>query len=359
MKKIIKNFIPAVLCFLLLCACAAEAPPSPVSPGQSFTVRPLPTPSPGICGSVTLSFVGDCTFGDINDSGSSRGFDAVYKNSGSDTWPFDLVSGIFREDDLTVANFEGTITQHTEQADKQWHFRGKPEYASIFPASSVEAVSLANNHSGDYMEKGFEDTLAAFAAAGVPTVQKDKPYVTEINGIRVVIIADCSIVGENTTQTRGVSERVIRQIDEYKREDTVIAVFMHWGSEYSAAPGEWEKSAGRSYIDAGADAVVGCHPHILQGIERYNGAVIAYSLGNFAFGGNRQVSSPETVILQLKITLRGGSRTVDFTAIPCFTTSSGEIMDSGNLKNNYRPIPLEKDRAQQVLKLLEERSKFE
>lgn len=305
----------------------------------------------------TASFAGDCTFGRINEFAEGYYFPAVYRKSGSLTWPFDGVKDIFSKDDLTVVNFECTLTDATDTAVKDWHFRGDAQYAEIFPASSVEAVLLSNNHSGDYLDRGLADTRKALSASGTAVVLQNEPLIRDINGLRVVVIGDCSIVGENTTRTDGVAERVIAQIKRYLGNDTVIIVDMHWGCERDLLPSEWQRQTARDFIDAGADLVVGQHPHVVQGIEEYNGRFIVYSLGNFAFGGNCLAKLPETFVFQMIFTVAvDGSRRYSAAVYPCLITSSQERDANGNLRNDFRPLRLYGDDADAVADMILQRS---
>ena len=244
-------------------------------------------------------------------------------------------------DDLTVVNFECTLTDAVHTADKQWHFKGDAHYASIFPASSVDLVGLANNHSYDYLQAGFDDTIANFANAHVPVFYQNVPHITTLKGIQTVIIGDCTVVGENTTKLDGVSPRVIGEIKRYKTPNNIVIVVMHWGSELATVPFPWQQSMARSFIDAGADAVVGGHPHVLQGIETYKGKTIAYSLGNFAFGGNSLARNPDTIILRLRFHVGNGKASVLVpTIVPCWITSTTRRIAAGILTNNYQPRPV-------------------
>ncbi len=316
-----------------------------------------PVQADGPTREILLSFAGDCTFGSVNgDSGGVR-FPAVYRQSGQKDYPFHLVKPWFLRDDLTVVNFECTLTNASHPAGKQWRFKGPARYASIFPAGSVEAVGLSNNHSMDYLQAGFHDTVANFRQACVPVFYQNVPYVTTLRGIQTVIIADCTVVGENTTQIDGAPGRVLREIEQYKKPGNVVIVVMHWGSELAAVPFPWQEAMGRQFIDAGADAVVGHHPHVLQGIERYKGKCIAYSLGNFAFGGNSLARNPETVILRLKFRASGGRTSpAGASLVPCFTTSSRARNPAGILRNNYQPKPVFGADAARVTALVIRRS---
>jgi poly-gamma-glutamate capsule biosynthesis protein CapA/YwtB (metallophosphatase superfamily) len=307
---------------------------------------------------ILLSFAGDCTFGTVNGDGSGIRFPAVYRRAGQKDYPFHLIKPWFMSDDLTVVNFECTLTNAVKMADKQWHFKGDGQYATIFPAGSVEAVGLSNNHSMDYLEAGFSDTVANFRKAHVPVFYQNVPYVTTLKGIQTVIIGDCTVVGENTTQIDGAPTRVLNEIKRYKTPRNIVIVVMHWGSELDTAPRPWQQAMGRKFIDAGADAVVGHHPHVLQGMEHYKGKYIAYSLGNFAFGGNSLARNPETVILRLRFRTEGGKTSAAGASIvPCLTTSSQARNPAGVLRNNYQPKPIFGKAAARVTALVVQRSR--
>lgn len=306
---------------------------------------------------ITLSFAGDCTFGTVNGDGSAPRFPAVYRRASQLDYPFALMQPWLRTDDLSVVNFECTLTDATQTADKQWHFKGPARYAAIFPAGSVDTVGLSNNHSHDYLQAGFEDTAANFHRARVPAFYQNTPYVTTIKGVPVVLIGDCTVVGENTTQIGAAPERVLRQIKEYKKPGTLVIVVMHWGSELDTTPKPWQQALGRQFIDAGADAVVGHHPHIVQGIELYKGRTIAYSLGNFAFGGNSQARRPETFLWRLRFGTAGGK--VAFQSallVPCLITSTRATNAADVLENNYQPRPVFGAEAARIAALVTARS---
>ena len=308
-------------------------------------------------GEIVLSFAGDCTFGTVNGDGGAGRFPSVYRRAGRADYSFALVRPWFLNDDLTVVNFECTLTTAARTADKQWHFKGPARYASIFPAGSVEAVGLANNHSHDYLQAGFDDTVTNFKNAHVPDFYQNVPYVTTLQGVPTVIIGDCTVVGENTTKLEGVSDRVLGEIKRYKRRGNIVVVFMHWGSELDTVPRPWQQAMGRSFIDAGADAVVGAHPHIVQGIELYKGKYIAYSLGNFAFGGNSLARFPETFLLRLRFRTEGGRMSVaGASVVPCWITSGQARNEAGILRNDYQPKPVFGRTAAQTVALVLRRS---
>lgn len=306
---------------------------------------------------IILSFTGDCMFGAVNGDSSAIRFPAIFQKSGQPDYPFADMKPWFQNDDLTVVNYEGTLTQAVPTANKQWKFKGASRYAAIFPAASVEVAGLSNNHSHDYLVRGLEDTVQAFKAAGVGVFYQNVPYITTLKGVQTVLIGDCTVVGENTTMTDGVEERVLQQTRRYKRADNIVIVVMHWGSELAAAPFPWQQEYGRRFIEAGADAVIGSHPHVLQGIERYKGRYIAYSLGNFAFGGNSLARYPETFVFRLRFHIHDNKVGVpDAEIVPCHITSSKKRNEEGILKNNYQPKPVFGKEADRVAALALARS---
>lgn len=306
---------------------------------------------------ITLDFAGDCTFGSVNGESGGDRFPAVYRRSHEKDYPFALIKPWFAHDDLTVVNFECTLTKAAAMAAKEWHFKGPAQYASIFPAGSVEVVGLANNHSHDYLQAGFNDTVANFKKSHVATFYQNVPYIKRIKGVQVVLIGDCTVVGENTTLIDGAPQRVLAQIKRYQKPGNIVIVVMHWGSELDTAPRTWQRAMGRKFIDAGADAVIAAHPHVLQGIERYKGKYIAYSLGNFAFGGNSLARHPETCVLRLRFRVENG-RVQPATAsiIPCLITSTNARSSACVLINDYQPKPVFGKGADHVSALILARS---
>ncbi len=152
-------------------------------------------------------------------------------------------------------------------------------------------------------------------------------------------------------------QRILGEIKRYKKPDNIVIVVMHWGSELDPVPRPWQQAMGRKFIDAGADAVVGHHPHVVQGMELYKGKPIAYSLGNFAFGGNSLARSPETFILQLRFHAEGGKTSLPTASIvPCWITSSQARNAAGFVRNNYQPKPVFGETADRTVALVLKRS---
>ncbi len=293
---------------------------------------------------LVFSFVGDCTFARFNEKERTGDFVSVYESSGSTAYPFDNVRGVFSADDITAVNFEGVLTDSTQHENKQFYFRGKKEYAKILSSSSVEAANLANNHTLDYKERGFEDTVKALENEKIGLFWASEPYVrtlrTDSGTISVVMLSTSSIDIKNQSKFSVIK----KQIERYKAPGTIIIVNLHWGSERAVKPSLWQTETAHELVDAGADLIVGHHPHVLQGIEKYKDAYIAYSLGNFAFAGNSMANQPETIILRAVFQIDAGEvGKCRISAIPCYTTSSGSAV------NDYKPSLQYGEEGQKVI----------
>jgi Putative enzyme of poly-gamma-glutamate biosynthesis (capsule formation) len=289
----------------------------------------------------TISFTGDCTFAYFNGNDKKGQFPSVYRNSGSVSYPFDLTRCVFGADDLTMINFEGALTESRQHKQKQFYFRGDPSYVNILTSSSVEAVTLENNHSFDYFDSGFNDTLDIMRQAGVRYTSYYSPAVVELNNCRVVMLSMCLIGSEYTDEFR---EHVEDYVNRYRSRDTLIVMNVHWGEEKASQPAPYQIEAAHAMIDCGVDLIIGHHSHVLQGIEQYDGHYIAYSLGNFSFGGNTSVSNPSTVILRASFSKSTSGRPAvsRLSMVPCLTTSTGSSV------NNYQPTPVYGEKAQKV-----------
>jgi hypothetical protein len=288
-------------------------------------------------GVVTLSAVGDCTLGDPAGSELAPGsfHDVLAKHGGDLAYPFSGVRALLEDDDLTIANLEGTLTTRPARTDIPFAFRGKPEFARMLPLGSVELVALANNHMNDCGPRGMADTLAALEAEKVGYFGLGHVDKRTIDGIEVV----------NLGWTGGRDEilgEVQKAVREHKRDDRLVIVSFHWGIENEHAVNSVQLKLGRGAIDAGADLVLGHHPHVLQGIETYEGRTIVYSLGNFVFGGNARPAELDTVIFRARFEKRDGKVVeLGHELVP--------VSVSGNrAQNDFRPVPLEGTDAERV-----------
>ncbi len=250
---------------------------------------------------ITLSAVGDCTLG----AGIENGFDLapfdlmMAKHPSDPSYPFSGVLEVFRTDDVTIVNLEGTLTNSTEPiAQGKFHFRGKPEYARILKESSVEIANLANNHTGDFGLRGQNDTRKALLDAGVGISGNGLIDRRVIRGIEVVSVG---FMGVHMTP-----EYVKSDIGMAKKPDNLVIASFHWGIEGTHEVIDIQREYGRMAIDAGADVVLGHHPHVVQAMETYQGKHIVHSLGNFVFGANTNPKKLDSMIYRATFVLEDG-----------------------------------------------------
>ena len=300
--------------------------------------------------SLTLSVVGDCTLGTDETFDYDTSLNAYYENYGADYF-LQNVKDIFSTDDLTIANFEGTLTDSDEREDKTFAFKAPASYASILTGGSVEAVNTANNHSHDYGEQSFNDTLAALDDAGIVHFGYDETAVMDVKGIKVGLVGIYELYDHLERE-----QQLKDNIAKVKADGAqLIVVIFHWGNETETVPDSNQTTLGRIAIDEGADLVCGHHPHVLQGIETYKGRNIVYSLGNFCFGGNSSPSDMDTMIYQQTFTIDADGVKKDNVTniIPCFISSAAY-----DGYNNYQPTPAEGDEATRILGKINERSSW-
>lgn len=276
-----------------------------------------------------LTFAGDCTFGSqMQTYYAGWGF---VKTVGEDySYPFRNVLEYFQNDDFTMVNLEGPLCNGGNPVQKAHTFRGSTEYVRILTGSSVESVTLANNHCLDYGVKGYASTKETLENAGVAFVEKkDSMLFTTERGLTIGVYAE-----EYTDLNM---ERLTAQVASLREQGAEIVVYaVHWGGEYTYRPVSNQVERAHQAIDAGVDIVFGTHPHVLQQVEHYNGKVIFYSLGNFSFGGNIYPGDMDTALMRQQV-LRMPDGTVELgelTVIPACLSSIPE-------RNNFQPTPYE------------------
>ena len=300
--------------------------------------------------SLTFSVVGDCTLGTDETFDYDTSLNAYYENYGADYF-LQNVKDIFSTDDLTIANFEGTLTDSDEREDKTFAFKAPASYASILTGGSVEAVNTANNHSHDYGDQSFDDTLAALDDAGIVHFGYDETAVMDVKGIKVGLVGIYELY-DHLEREQQLKDNIAKV--KADGAQLIVAIF-HWGNETETVPDSNQTTLGRIAIDEGADLVCGHHPHVLQGIETYKGRNIVYSLGNFCFGGNSSPSDMDTMIYQQTFTIDADGVKKDNVTniIPCSISSAAY-----DGYNNYQPTPAEGDEATRILGKINERSSW-
>lgn len=297
---------------------------------------------------ITMNFTGDCILGTDEYFAWDTGFNAYYEANGPEYF-FKNVKSIFEKDDLTIVNMEGTLTEETARVGNQFAFKGDPEFVQVLTNGSVEAANTANNHSHDYGEKSYTDTLSILKENNIATFGYDETAMLTVKDTKIGFFGIYEL-DDHLERIPQVKSCIAKLKEE--GADLIIATF-HWGEELAPVPNESQITLGHLAVDEGADLVLGHHPHVLQGVEQYNGKTIAYSLGNFCFGGNTRPTEMDTAILQTTFKLDGKREVTEFTyeMIPCCVSS-----DLTYSFNNYQPTPLTGTEAERVLQKIQERS---
>ncbi|MGN0240818.1 MAG: CapA family protein [Candidatus Weimeria sp.] len=261
---------------------------------------------------IKISAAGDCTLG--VDSRFNNSFNQKYNEKGS-SYFLKKVKKIFSKDNLTIVNLEGTLTNSTNRAVKAFTFKGKKSYTKILTNGSVEAVTIANNHTMDFGSQGFKDTKKAVRDAGIRCFGYDDISYKNIKGEKIAMI------GVNALPSQGKKDSYVKQLirKAKKKKPDLIIIYFHWGIEQDARPNSTQTNLAHKSIDWGADLVLGSHPHVLQGIEKYKGRYIVYSFGNFCFGGNSNPGDKDTMIYTQTFTFKNKKLTAknDAKVIPC------------------------------------------
>lgn len=282
-----------------------------------------------------LSFAGDCTIGSLLEWQGSLAQDFQSVVGDNYAYPLSGVKSIFEADDLTSVNLEGTFTNSTNAVVKPYRFKADPAYVQVLKEGSVEAVSTANNHSGDFQDEGRADTIAALDSVGILHTGASDPLIHEMDGGLKIGMVSYNTV-DNYEGEYAWRTSVQTDINTCKEAgcDLIIG-FMHWGSvEYLPEPEAWEVQFAHDMVDWGCDLIVGGHAHILQRMEYYNDVPIFYSMGNFCYGGNTNPDDKDSVIVQAEFA-RDSSGEVTLSrvhVIPCLISTRTDL-------NDYCPTP--------------------
>lgn len=292
----------------------------------------------------TITLAGDTTLGSTDDLRKRDDcFERVAEEKGY-AWFFSGLETLFATDDMTLVNFEGTLTEETTKKEKKFNFKGPAEYTDILTLGSVEAVTVANNHTLDYGTKGRDDTIANLEDAGITVSGNGKLAIFEKDGVKVGMTGYCFPYNDGKKDiTKDV--KALRDMGC----QIVIASF-HWGSEYREDFTGEQRSIGRAAIKAGADIVVGHHPHIVQGIESYEDSYILYSVGNLVFGGNVDPDDRDAYAARVTFTVHEDyAEAPEVTIVPLRLTA----LKAGT---DYRPVIAEGDEADRIVNRILKRS---
>ena len=308
---------------------------------------PTATKAPQIT-KITISAAGDCTFGSDQSSPLSVNFYSVYNREKNNAYFFQKVKKIFAKDDLTLVNLEGTLTTRGIRMDKAYAFRGDPSYVNILKEGSVEAVSFANNHCKDYGEISYTDTTNILNSTKIKYSSFEKVSIFKIKGKKIGMIAVNGLSG--TDYAKNLIKSGIKKLKKKKADLMIVSI--HAGIEHTSTINDVQTQLAHYAVQQGAHLVLGHHPHTLQGIEKYKGAYIVYSLANFCFGGNTNPSDKDTMIFQQTFTFKENKLKKDNNVriIPCRVSSTTAI-------NNYQPVPLKGKSKQKIIQNMNNFSK--
>ena len=301
---------------------------------------------------IRLTFTGDVTLGSeeaLKDEEDS--FVSFAQREGFDYF-LEQVKPLFEQDDLTIVNLEGVLSDSSdgENKEKTYRFRGPMDFAKILSGSSVEAANLANNHAHDFGEGGYADTKTALDREGVLHFGGEETLIFEKDGIRI------GFVGMSyTEETRRERERVQDEIRRLKEEEGVSAVIFcyHGGREYSKGRTQKQMDVAKTMIRAGADLVIMHHPHVVEGMSRFYNRSVCYSLGNFCFGGNKRVKALESLVV---------CATLHFSDDGVYLGQQLELhaahTSGTKKKSNFQPYLVSGDEARKVFRLVRDDTRY-
>lgn len=302
-------------------------------------------------GTVRLTFLGDCTLGgEESMSGSAFGFNERIRQEGM-AFPFRNLLALTAGDDLTLANLEGVLSDRKlEKVPKEYNFIGPTAYTEILTLGGIDSVTLANNHSHDYGEEGYADTVAALEEAGIGWLGTDAPAIWR-SGDGVMI----GFLGASWSLTGNRYTRFARQAKMLKEAGcAAIITVMHAGTEYSyAAPDARQKQIVSRAVQCGSDLIIGHHPHVVQGMDCVDGVPVVYSLGNCSFGGTTRAKDSDALAVQAELSFTESELTgITLRCLPISITSDDRY-------NNYSPRLLSGGDAERVLRKMKESTGFD
>ena len=305
---------------------ANQSPEPSNEPPPESELEPEPEPEP-TAEYFTIAMMGDCSLAsEHNAKGNAYAYETVV---GDDyAYPFSIAKPLYDDADFVIVNLECVLSEYNVPQNKTFRIRAPPEYVNILIEGGVDCAALGNNHTMDYGQKGYDDTLDILRANGVGCAPD--------NGWDLFTTDSGLIIGVYSKNTVSESD-VKRAASEMKDAGAeLIIMALHWGDEGSYRPTATQKLIGRAAVDAGAHIVMGTHPHTLQEVEQHNGGYIYYSLGNWSFGGHTNPRDKDSVIAKVTVMrdLDGEISVVGMENIPCSVSGSSSV-------NDYRPVPYE------------------
>lgn len=295
-------------------------------------------------GEVVLAAVGDIML-----AGSAA---PVLKRHGL-SHPFNATRSILKRSHIAIGNLEAPISSRGDEfRDKRFRFRAPPGTARALKDAGFSVLSLANNHMMDFGTTGLNDTLAELrqqailpSGAGMNLDEARQPAIVTVSGKSIAFLsysltypAEFFATRQQSGTAPGYKPLVRSDILRARQLADHVVVSFHWGKELDAKPSPYQTRAAREAIDAGADLVLGHHPHVLQGIERYKGGLICYSLGNYAFGSRSRHADRSIIAL---ISFDGGVKNMEIVPLNVLNRDTG-----------YQPKPLQGAAGQKVVDYL-------
>ena len=300
---------------------------------------------------ILISFAGDFTLGTDTKFAYDGSLPAAFINSGrSYSYFMQNVSSVFSQDDYTLVNLETTFTDSNVKAPKDgdvfYNFKGPKEYVNILKTGSIDGVTISNNHIYDYGKQGIQDTVNTLKENNIDICGEGYKILKDIQGVKFGFLGYTGWEYSNELKTK-----IINDISELKNQGAEVVIpYFHWGIERSYEPYEVQQNLARVAIDNGAEAVIGSHPHVIQSMENYKGKLIAYSMGNFCFGGNSNPPDKRTFILQVKVNMQDDKLVnFEYKVLPAMVSSRSD-------RNDYIPTLATGENKTNILKTLNELS---
>ncbi len=277
---------------------------------------------------IVLTFGGDCVLGTRQRwKKKSNTFDALVQEKGMD-WCFAQIRQPFETDDFSTVNLEVVLQKSSKghERAKRYTFRGEPSYTQMLTGASIEHVNVANNHYIDFGRTGRASTIQALEEAGVYYSGYTYRYIYEKNGHKI------GFAGCRETVWRQKPSEMLEDLQYLKEAGCDVIVYAcHWGKEYSPTHNKRQEEMADAAIAAGADLLIGTHPHVVQGIEQRGKGVVVYSLGNLVFGGTHEMKTFDGLVVQAALRFTGDRyEGVELRLLPVLTSSAIP-------NNNFQP----------------------
>ncbi len=254
------------------------------------TINPIITSTPSKISSML--FVGDIML--------SRSVGELMAKKDDYRWPFEKIADFLKSADLTFANLETPVSSRGVNVGSIYSFRSNPKVVQGLNYAGFDIVSVANNHAWDYGREAFGDTLSNLASAGISYVggghseyEAHAGVIKTVGNTSVGFLAYTNLLPKSVSaigDSMGVAvldeEQMVQDIKVMKSRAQLVVVSFHWGEEYHPVHNALQERIAHEAIDAGADLIIGHHPHVVEDIQQYKGKYIVYSLGNFVFDQN-------------------------------------------------------------------------